>query len=72
MDWNCWWHDQPDEVYWMETTDRPDIDANPNAPQRDENDQEMWSYTLVGEVRETDVVVHYPTRPQRRLLDGRA
>jgi hypothetical protein len=61
---NRWWDAaQNDERYWLETTDRSNIGVDLNAPQRDERG-ERWSYSLIHEIRDGDVVFHYykPTR----------
>jgi len=61
---NRWWVDRPSELFWFETTDRADIGADLNAPQRNEDGRRYWSYDLVRQVRPGDIVVHYhePTR----------
>jgi hypothetical protein len=56
---NRWWVQQPDEIYWMEITDREDLGADLNAPQRDDADREYWGYSLIAEIGRGDVVFHY-------------
>lgn len=58
-----WWDDEPDEIFWMEITDREDLGTDLNAPDRTEKDREYWSYRFVREVRDGDVVIHYRARP---------
>jgi hypothetical protein len=54
-----WWATRPDEIYWLEVTRRPDIGANLKAPQLNEHGNEFWSYSLIKEVREGDLIYHY-------------
>jgi hypothetical protein len=54
-----WWQGRASERVWLEVTRRPDLGANLKAPQRDEHDKEFWSYALVREVNDGDVVFHY-------------
>jgi hypothetical protein len=56
---NRWWAARPDENCWLEVTRRPDIGANLNAPQANEKEREFWSYSLIKEIREGDLVFHY-------------
>lgn len=56
---NTWWKDLPSERYWLETTDRPDIGTDLHAPQFDKNNNTNWSYTLLCELNEGDIVFHY-------------
>lgn len=58
-----WWDGEPDEIFWMEITDRHDLGTDLNAPERTEKDRDYWSYDFVREVREGDVVLHYRARP---------
>ena len=59
MKLNKWWESRRGERYWLETTDRPDIGVDLKAPQRDEAGKEHHSYSLIEEVDEGDVVLHY-------------
>ncbi len=56
---NTWWDDEPDERYWLEITDRSDLGADLLAPQVDDAGRPYWSYNLVTEVRQGDVVLHW-------------
>jgi len=58
-----WWADQPAEAFWLEITDRADLGLDLHAPAADEEGYEYWSYALVREVREGDIVLHYRARP---------
>lgn len=62
-----WWDDRPEEIYWVEITDRADIGKDLAAPQEAEDGGSYWSYDLVNEVAEGDVVLHYETRPVNRM-----
>ena len=55
---HCWWLDRPDERYWLEVTDRPDLGINLKAPQVNERGAEFWN-SLLRHVRPGDVVFHY-------------
>lgn len=54
-----WWEGRPDEIYWMEITDRADLGVDLKAPQTYDNGRPYWSYTLVTQVQPGDVVLHY-------------
>jgi hypothetical protein len=54
-----WWELRPDEIFWLEVTRRPDLGANLNAPQTNEDGKEYWSYSLIKAINEGDVVYHY-------------
>lgn len=54
-----WWAPYPEERYWLEATDRPDIGADLRAPILDAKDRENWRYGLFREARVGDVVYHY-------------
>src|SRR5687767_3993864 len=56
---NRWWGEDPEEHYWLEITDRPDLGTDLNAPQHDETGRPTWSYELVKEPADGDVVFHY-------------
>lgn len=58
-----WWAEDPREIYWLEITDRADLGVDLAAPQTNEDGRRYWSYDLVLEVDEGDVVLHYETRP---------
>jgi hypothetical protein len=54
-----WWTARPDEVFWLEITDRPDIGQDLKAPQKQDDGSEFWSYSLVTRTHSGDVVFHY-------------
>ena len=55
-----WWDGAKDsEPYWLEVTGRSDLGANLKAPQTNEGGVEFWGYSLLKEVRPSDVVFHY-------------
>lgn len=56
---NLWWKDSPAERYWLETTQRPDVGVDLNAPADNYKGDEYWSYALVREVQDGDVVFHW-------------
>lgn len=62
-----WWDGQLEEIYWVEITDRADLGVDLAAPQLNEEGQSYWSYDLVREVREGDVVLHYAARPSNAI-----
>jgi len=62
-----WWESAPEEVFWVEITDRPDLGEDLAAPQLNEYERPYWSYDLVNEVAEGDVVLHYAARPSNRI-----
>lgn len=64
-----WWSDRPDERYWCEITDRPDLGADLKCPQTDESGKPHWSYSLIREVRPGDIVFHY-WKPKRAIVGG--
>ena len=57
-----WWAGQPDERFWMEVTGRADVGTDLHAPQRDDAGHVNWTYALVRDVRDGDVVFHYEKR----------
>lgn len=61
---NRWWAKEPDERYWLESTDRDDLGADLNAPLYDDSGKENWRYTLLREVAVGDVVFHYDKNHQ--------
>jgi hypothetical protein len=56
---NAWWLDDPDERYWLEVTDRPDVGVDLHAPQRDARGNPSPGYSLMWWVNAGDVVFHY-------------
>jgi hypothetical protein len=70
-----WWDDRPDEIYWLKTTDRPDLGVDLKAPQTNERGEEFWSYAAVREVRDgssTTTVLDFGGRGDQHsgTLDG--
>src|SRR5207244_1501179 len=64
---NRWWAGSPDERYFLETTDRPDIGVDLKAPQAtDKGQTNHQSYVLIKEVRTGDVILHYH-KPSRQI-----
>src|SRR5713101_549161 len=56
---NRWWIGEPDEICWMETTDREQRGTDLNCPPSDEAGRNHSGYALVKEVMAGDVVFHY-------------
>ena len=56
---NRWWYRLEEQHYWFELTERPDLGKNFHAPKKDEGGREYWSYVLLKEMREDDLVLHY-------------
>ena len=55
-----WWGDDPRERYWLEVGDRgSDLGADLNAPTTNEVGRPFWSYDLLKEVADGDLVLHY-------------
>lgn len=69
---NRWWEDQPEESFWLEITEREDLGADLHAPQTNESGKDYWSYSLVCEVQDGDVVFHYSKRDRTISLWSRA
>jgi hypothetical protein len=70
---NRWWADSPDDRYFLETTDRPDIGVDLKAPQATDAGQVNHpSYVLIKEVRPGDVVLHYNLQSRQIALWSRA
>lgn len=64
---NRWWADSPEERYFVETTDRPDIGVDLKAPQQTDSGQANHAaYVLIKEVHPGDVVLHYHL-PSRQI-----
>lgn len=62
-----WWDGMPEERFWVEITDRADLGSDLAAPQLSEDGRSYWSYDLVKEVAEGDVVLHYAPRPSNAI-----
>jgi hypothetical protein len=56
---NEWWANDPAEIYFLETTDRPDIGVDLKAPQADDAGHAHHAYALVPHVKHGDVIFHY-------------
>src|SRR4030095_4998405 len=75
-----WWAALPDERFWCEITHRLDIGADLKCPQRGENDQLDWSYSLISPISRMDTSVgmagalldHLIRPPQNGLRDRQA
>jgi len=67
-----WWANKPAEIFWLEVTRRPDVGANLKAPQTNEQGDQFWSYSLVQEVKDSDVVYHYDGTAQAIIARSRA
>lgn len=59
MQLHRWWQGDPLERYWLEITNRPDLGTDLHAPRRDESGNETWTYALVRDVQDGDIVFHY-------------
>jgi len=68
---NRWWVSDPEERYWLEVSRRIDFGLNLKAPQKNEKDLPFWSYELVREVRQGDIVFHYDGGRQEILAASR-
>lgn len=56
---NTWWDNDPTQRYWMQITDRDDLDGpllSPKLPRL------TWGYDLVSQVQPGDRVLHWWTR----------
>jgi hypothetical protein len=62
-----WWDGLADERYWLEVTDRADLGVDLKAPQARDNGSEYWSYSMVKEVSDGDIVFHYH-KPQGAIV----
>ena len=67
MDLHRWWKNVPGEHFWLEVTDRPDMGADLHAPQRKEGGSEFWSYSLILELDDGDIVFHY-SKPEKSIV----
>ena len=67
-----WWEDEPGETYWLEITQREDLGADLRAPQQNEQGRPYWSYSLVREVADDDIVFHYSMHDRSIRLWSRA
>jgi hypothetical protein len=69
---NRWWEHQPGESFWLETTQREDLGSDLHAPQTNESGRDYWSYSLIREVQDGDIVFHYSKRDHAIALWSRA
>ncbi len=70
---DLWWAEFPTERYWLEVSDRgSDLGVDLNAPTTNEQGQPFWSYDLLGQVREGDMVLHYDRSEQAMIAWSRA
>jgi hypothetical protein len=69
---NRWWEHQPNESFWLEITQREDLGSDLHAPQTNESGKDYWSYSLVCEVQDGDIVFHYSKRDHAISLWSRA
>jgi hypothetical protein len=61
---NRWWQKAAGERFWLESTDRPDLGKDLNAPLLDDGGNDNWRYTLLRELAVGDVVLHYHKEKQ--------
>jgi hypothetical protein len=61
---HAWWEKQPREIFWLEVTGRLDIGVNLKAPQANEHGADFWSYSLLKNVRQGNVIFHYDRNKQ--------
>jgi hypothetical protein len=62
---NTWWNEDPNQRYWMQITDRPDLDGpllSPKLP------RQTWGYDLVSQVQPGDRVLHWRADARLRGL----
>lgn len=69
---NRWWEHDPGELFWLEVTQRGDLGSDLHAPQTNESGRDYWSYSLVREVDDGDIVFHYSKRDHAIALWSRA
>jgi hypothetical protein len=70
---NQWWSSNPDQRYWVEITDRPDLGKNIIAPQRAKAEKSTPGYDLLNYVAEGDLIFHWwrkPSNPENRGFYG--
>jgi hypothetical protein len=59
MEFHRWWEGNPLERYWLEITGRENLGEDVRAPRFDDSGYETWTYSLVEEVEDGDIVFHY-------------
>ena len=63
-----WWNADVRERYWLEVSARDsDLGVDLNAPETNERGRPFWSYDLLWEVEDGDVVLHYD-RDRRAIV----
>jgi hypothetical protein len=67
MTLNTWWNDDPSQRYWMQITDRPDLNGPLLAPKLP---RQTWGYDLVSQVQPGDRVLHWRADARQRGLVG--
>ncbi|WP_181062652.1 protein NO VEIN domain-containing protein [Pseudoclavibacter sp. RFBG4] len=68
---NTWWHDDPDEIYWMEVTHDPEtVGQRLISPKREEPGTARWTYEMTSHVQPGDRVFHWlkPKKGQPSLV----
>lgn len=69
---NRWWEGHSEEIYWLEITDRRNLGVDLNAPQRKDDGNEFWGYSLIREIEEGDIIFHYDKRRHAVVASSRA
>lgn len=64
---HTWWAGDPQQRFWLEITDRPDIGVDLHCPQRDATGSRTPGYSLIWSVEPGDVIFHY-SRPERAIV----
>lgn len=59
MNIHRWWDQDPDEIYWLEITNRPDVGNDLHAPALADSGAPTPSYQLITEVNDGEIVFHY-------------
>jgi hypothetical protein len=69
---NVWWAGDPQQRFWLEITDRPDIGVDLHCPQRDAAGNRNPGYSLIWWVEPGDVVFHYSLNERAIVAWSRA
>ena len=72
MELNRWWESDPEECYWLEVTYRRDLGVDLNCPQRRDDGQEYYGYSLTREIHDGDLVFHYHAEERAIVAWSRA
>jgi len=67
MAFNTWWDGDPAQRYWMQITDRADLDGPLLSPKLS---RLTWNYDLVSQVQPGDRVLHWRAGAPTRALVG--